>query len=155
MSKPISKRDQLVFGGLFVATGIGIMLMITLSPEGLNVPYWVGMVAAATFAFAGASVMVQGLGWDGVGRLFGVLTVLCLATPGLWILLDPGDKQCNGSIDIGGFSLGSGVGDFMCRAVFGLGGIVTLAVGVLALVMFIRYLRRRRSDAGTGSAPRQ
>lgn len=158
MSKSLGKRDQLIFGGLFVAVGLGIMAMITFSPEGLNVPYWLGMVAAATFAFAGASVMAQGLGWGGFGRLLGLLTVLCLAAPGLWIMLDPGDKQCSGSVGIGGFSIGSNdVGDFMCRAVFGFGGALTLVFAVFSAFALIRYLRQRKKDrqADGVEAPRQ
>ena len=157
MSKPSGKRDQLFVGGLFVAVGLGVMAMMTFSPEGLQVPYWVAMTAAATFALAGASVMVQAMGWIGFSRLLGVGTVLCLATPGLWIMLDPGDKQCSGSVGIGGFSIGSDVGDFMCRAVFGFGGALTLVFAAFSAFALIRYLRQRKKDrqADGVEAPRQ
>jgi hypothetical protein len=153
MSKPVSKRDQIVFGSVFVAAGLGIMMMMTLSPEGLNAPYWVGMVAASTFALAGASVMAQGFGWNVAGRLLAVLTVLCLATPGLWILLDPAEKHCTASIGFIGGGIASGAGDLVCRAAFGFGGAITLAIGAVALVAFVRYVRRRRRAADERSAP--
>lgn len=151
MSKPVGRRAQLGFGGLFVAAGLGMMVMMTVSPEGLQVPYWVAMVAAAAFAFAGASVMVQGLGSALLGRLLALMTVLCLATPGLWIMLDPADKQCTASIGFFGTSTTSGAGDLMCRAVFGFGGAVTLLIGVVALVAFVRHLRRRSREGGKTS----
>lgn len=149
-TQPLSKRGQLGFGAIFVAAGLGIMVMITVSPEGLNAPYWVAMVAAATFSFAGASIMAQAMGWDGFTRFFGLVTVFSLAMPGLWILFDPAEKACTGSIGFGGISLGANSGDLVCRAVFGFGGGITLLFALGALFVYLRQLLRRRREEAAG-----
>lgn len=65
-----SRRSQLVFGGLFVLVGLAMMVTMTASPEGRNVPYWVAVLG-------------------GVTRWLAPAIVLCLATPGLWMLFAP------------------------------------------------------------------
>jgi hypothetical protein len=137
-----------VVGVIFVAAGLGLMAMMTVSPEGLEVPYWVGMAAASTFALAGASVIVQDLGHDLAGRLLALGAVLGLATPGLWILLDPAEKQCTASVGFFGGGATSGAGDLVCRAVFGFGGALALAIAVFGIVTFARHVRRRKPPHG-------
>ena len=120
---------NLWFGALFVVVGIAIMAMMVLSPEGLNAPMWVGLAAAATFSVAGASVVAQSLGYARLGRWIGVVVVLLLAVPGLWIMLGSGKMSCTRSVTFLWSSSGT-AGDLECRVVFGAGAIVVLAMAV-------------------------
>jgi len=121
--------NNLWFGALFVVVGLAIMAMMILSPEGLNAPMWVGLAAASTFVFAGASVVAQSLGFAGLGKWIGVLVVFLLAVPGFWIMLGSGDMSCSRSVSFLWSSSGEG-GDLECRVVFGAGAIVVLAMAV-------------------------
>ena len=149
-ASPPKGRSALVLGGLFTLAGIGIVVAMTLAPEGLEVPYWVGVAAASAFSFAGLSVIAQALGFDRIGRWLALGVIAGLATPGLWILLDPAEKHCTASVGAMGGGSSFGAGDFVCRAVFGFGGALTLLVGVVALLALLRRSRRQK----TGTAPR-
>ena len=119
--------NNLWFGALFVVVGLAIMAMMILSPEGLNAPMWVGLAAASTFVFAGASVVAQSLGFAGLGKWIGVFVVFLLTVPGFWIMLGSGEMSCSRSISF----LASGAGgDLEYRVVFGAGAIVVLAMAV-------------------------
>jgi hypothetical protein len=88
---------------------------------------WVGLAAASTFVFAGASVVAQSLGFAGLGKWIGVFVVFLLTVPGFWIMLGTGDMSCSRSISF----LASGAGgDLECRVAFGAGAIVVLAMAV-------------------------
>lgn len=115
------------FGVLFVVVGLAIMAGMIVSPEGLNVPMWVGLAAASTFVFAGASVVAQSLGFAGLGKWIGVLVVFLLAVPGFWIMLGSGEMSCSRSAS---FLSSSTAGDLECRIVFGAGAIVIVAMAV-------------------------
>lgn len=145
-SGQLDRRAALLFGGLFVLVGIGVITMITLSPEGLRAPYWVAVAASATFSFAGLAIIAQAFGLARFGRWLAVCVLLGLAAPGLWILLDPAEKSCSGSIGVGGASLTTGAGDLMCRAVFGFGGALTLLVTLFLVVALFRRKVQRRSE---------
>lgn len=119
--------NNLWFGVLFVVVGLAIVAMMILSPEGLNAPMWVGLAAASTFVFAGASVVAQSLGFAGLGKWIGVLVVFLLTVPGFWIMLGSGEMSCSRSISF--LSSGAG-GDLECRVVFGAGAIAVLAMAV-------------------------
>jgi hypothetical protein len=121
--------NNLWFGVLFVVVGLAILAMMILSPEGLNVPMWVGLAAAGTFSVAGASVVVQALGYPRLGRWIAVLVVFMLAVPGFWIMLGSGQMSCTRSVTFLWSSTGEG-GDLECRVVFGAGAIITVAMAV-------------------------
>ena len=121
--------NNLWFGVLFVVVGLAIMAGMIVSPEGLNVPMWVGLAAASTFVFAGASVVVQSLGFGRAGRWIGVFVVFLLTVPGFWIMLGSGEMSCTRSVSFLWSSSGEG-GDLECRIVFGAGAIVVLAMAV-------------------------
>jgi hypothetical protein len=128
------------FGVLFVVVGLATMAMMILSPEGLNVPVWVGLAAAATFVFAGASVVVQSLGFARASRWIGVLVAFLLAVPGFWIMFGSGEMSCSRSVTFLSEST-STAGDLECRIVFGAGAFVTLAIAVAFAVVAWRGRR--------------
>lgn len=117
------------FGGLFVLIGLGLMAGMVVSPEGLNVPLWVGLAAASVFVFAGATVLAQSFGLARQGQWLAVLVVFGLSVPGFWIMLAPGEQSCERSVTFAAVA-----GDLECRAVFGAGAFVTLAAA-LALAL--------------------
>jgi hypothetical protein len=117
------------FGAVFVVIGLGIMAGMVAWPEGLNVPMWVGLAAAATFSVAGASVIAQSLGYARVGRWIAVAVVFLLAVPGLWIMLGSDEMSCTRSVSFLWSSSGE-AGDLECRVVFGVGAIGTIAAGL-------------------------
>ena len=112
-------------GGLFVVIGLGLMAGMVVSPEGLTVPLWVGLAAAAVFVFAGATVLAQSFGFARQGQWIAVALVVLLSVPGLWIMFAPGEQSCERSV-----VLSSVAGDLECRAVFGAGAFVTLAAAL-------------------------
>jgi hypothetical protein len=130
-------------GLLFMAVGLGTIVMMTVSPEGLNAPYWVAVAAASTFVLAGASVVANawGLGW--LFYWIAPILLVGLATPGLWILVAPGEQHCTASVNF----VASAAGDLTCRAVFGLGGALVLAIALFAVARLVRGRGRpRRTD---------
>lgn len=141
--RPTSRRAQLAFGAVFVVIGVGLVAMMTVSPQGLRVPYGIAVVAAAAFALAGLSVMAQALRWSRLGQLFAVAVVFCLAAPGLWTVIDPATQTCTASFGVGDVA----ASDLTCRVVFGAGGAVTLAVSVVAAWAFVRRFRAGRYPA--------
>lgn len=132
--------NNLWFGVLFVVVGLAIMAGMIVSPEGLNVPMWVGLAAASTFVFAGASVVAQSLGFAGLGKWIGVLVVFLLAVPGFWIMLGSGEMSCSRNVTFLSEST-STAGDLECRIVFGAGAFVVLAMAVAFAVVAWRDRR--------------
>lgn len=117
-----------------MAMGIGMVVMMAISQEGLNVPLWVAEVAAATFFFAGVSIAAQTKNWKRLQRISSLFVVYCLAVPGLWIMLGPDTGSCTGTL--GFFSREAGNAE--CRIVFGIGGIITLGAAILMTVIALR-----------------
>jgi hypothetical protein len=101
------------------------MAGMVVSPDGLNVPLWVGLAAASVFVFAGASVLAQSFGFARGGQWLAVALVVLLAVPGFWIMLAPGEQSCERSVTIAAIA-----GDLECRAVLGAGAFVTLAAAL-------------------------
>lgn len=140
-------------GLLFMAVGTGTIVMMTVSPEGLNAPYWVAVAAASTFVLAGASVVANawGLGW--LSYWIAPVLLLGLAMPGLWILVAPGELHCTASASF----MASTAGDLTCRAVFGFGAMLVLAVAVFAVARLVRGRGRPKSggaeDGVAASSP--
>lgn len=141
MSNANTPQSNVPFGWLFVAIGLAIIVAMTVWPDGLEVPYWVAVAAASTFSFAGASVVLTGVGFPRLGRAMTLPVLVGLATPGLWILFDPGEKSCTSS---GAIVLGAG--DLVCRGVFGAGAVIVLLVLALAVVAAVRDWRGRHTQ---------
>ncbi|HVE88650.1 MAG TPA: hypothetical protein VNA44_03035 [Burkholderiaceae bacterium] len=117
--------------------GLLTAAMITLHPEGLNVPAWVAYVACAAFVFAGLTIMADEFA---LGRMYAWLVIACvvsLLVPGAWVAFGPGARECSVS---GPFLSGIG-SELVCRGAFGLGAVI---VAALLVWIVLRSLRQRR-----------
>jgi hypothetical protein len=118
-------------GFIAVTAGALVLLMINTDPSGAEAPLWIVNAAASTFVFAGLSIVANAFGYRLVGKLCGLAVAFLLATPGLWMLFDGQGASCSASVAIGGMSAASGAASGLCRAVFGVGGIATIAAALL------------------------
>jgi hypothetical protein len=127
----VSKRQRFVIGVLLLAIGLGISLVIFLQPQQLRVPAWVAYAAASTFPLSGLALVAGVLGASRLVIWLGILVVAGLLVPSLWVTLGPGLQKC--SVSLG--NIGAHASDWVCRAGFGIGSVLGLAV----LVLFIRH----------------
>jgi hypothetical protein len=142
----LSDKSKTSLAGLLaLGVGIGLLLAVNFDPEAAKAPVWVVNAAAMCFVFAGCSVLANGIGWPLVSRLSGAAVAWMLAVPGLWMLFDGQGVQCAASIDMGGLSAASAAASGLCRAVFGIGGLVTLAIAIA-----FTWLAFRPHQSGTG-----
>ena len=116
--------------------------MINLDPSGAQAPMWVVNAAVSTFVLAGISLIANVFGLALVSRLAVAAVAWMLAVPGLWILFDGQGAQCSVSVSLGGLSTAGSAASGLCRTVFGMGGVITLAI---AIVFTVVALRPRRS----------
>lgn len=101
-----SRGRRLLVGLLLIVVGSGTIALILLQPQQLRVPAWVAYAAASTFPLAGVALIVGALG-------------------------GPGPQKC--SVHIG--NVGAEASDWVCRAGFGIGS----AIGLAVLVLLIRH----------------
>ncbi len=140
-----SPRMRLLFGLVFLAAGLGIILIgagvIRPDPRSIHAPLWVIACAGAVFALAGAVLMIgaaaPAVAQDGslpesapwILRLLqyalGLLIVAGLATVGSWIAFGPGERHITSTTSFLGMTKSGESGEFIGRAVFGAGAIVT------------------------------
>jgi hypothetical protein len=148
---PAQERQPLWAGLSLVALGLAVMAGMALSPEGLNAPFWVAAVAVSAFIFAGISISARALRIGWLNALANIAVVGALATPGFWILLDPGPKRCSGGVSLFAFGTGGGwfgaAGDLTCRLAFGAGAILTALVAIALVVSTLRRVLGRRDRA--------
>lgn len=142
-------RTQVAFGAAFALIGLGMIALVHFHPDGLRAPYGVVVAAMGTFVVAGLSVMARALGWRRLAEGTALVVVFGLAVPGLWLLFEPVGQACTATIG----TFGREAAGLECRLVFGIGGVITLAVGVFGAAMFIRRLLRRRPTAEDGPLP--
>ena len=138
MAQPPAK-SPIWFGLLFMAVGASMMVMMAVSQEGLNAPLWVAEVAAAAFFFAGVAICAQTLQWLMVQRLSALAIVYCLAVPGLWIMLGADNGSCSATTSF----ISREAGNLECRIVFGIGGLITLAIALSMTIAIMRMIWRR------------
>jgi hypothetical protein len=155
MDNLVDKAKQSAPGVLSLVVGLAILLMINLDPAGADAPMWVVNAAVSTFVLAGIALIANVFGFALVNRIAVAAVAWMLAIPGLWILLDGQGAQCSASIPLGGLSTAGNAASGLCRVVFGMGGIITLAI---AIVFTVIALRPRRSPGpgnseGANAAP--
>jgi len=131
-----SKRQHLVLGLLLIAMGLGTAALIFLQPQQLRVPAWVAYAAVSTFPLAGVALIAGAFGATRLLPWLGVLVVTGLLVPGLWATFGAGPQKC--SVYVG--DIGVAASDWVCRAGFGLGSAITLAI----LVLWIRHANAQR-----------
>lgn len=124
----LSSRASLLFGLLFVASGIFPMLAAfdigPLGREDIQGPPWLGFVAGGIFVATGLAI-IAGPRAPLVNSLFAVLALAGLAALGNWVAFGAGERVCSGSLALPWLW---GEGDFSglaCRIPFGLGAVIT------------------------------
>lgn len=146
---PARKPQPLWLGFGLAALGLAMIVGMALRPDGLNAPFWVAAVAASAFFFAGVSFAANTLGMGWLNTLANIAVVGALATPGFWILLDPGPKACTGGFSVFDSDIGGGwfgqAGDLECRLAFGAGAILTALIALALIVSAVRRALGRRA----------
>ncbi|MCM2306817.1 MAG: hypothetical protein NDI91_05020 [Sulfuritalea sp.] len=124
----LSSRASLLFGLLFVASGIFPMLAAfdigPLGREDIQGPPWLGFVAGGIFVATGLAI-IAGPRAPLVNSLFAVLALAGLAALGNWVAFGAGERACSGSLALPWLW---GEGDFSglaCRIPFGVGAVIT------------------------------
>ncbi|MCB1517223.1 MAG: hypothetical protein KDJ19_06360 [Hyphomicrobiaceae bacterium] len=133
------------FALLFGGAGAAMMVGMALVRDGLEAPLWVAEIAACTFVMAGLTIFFQWKGWMGLQRLAALGVVYCLSVPGLWIMAGADTGTCISSL---GF-LSREASNLECRIVFGIGGLITLAIAIgmtvaIMRMLFARYTSRKK-----------
>lgn len=140
MSLSNSARFALLFGLVFVLAGSAVLVGVRLDAGNAMAPLWVVEAAASAFILAGLSVIFEGFGLRLVARFCSLLVVYLLAVPGLWTLFEA-DASCTVTSAISGAMSNGSAPSWMCRAVFGAGGLVVL---LAALGFTLAALLRRK-----------
>ncbi len=126
---PTQKLTGTLLGLLFAGAGVAIMVMVWRDPSQARVPVWVVYAAAGCFVAAGLWSIAQTFAQSRLAAIFALAAVWLLATPGLWILFG-GNAACTIGVGGSGLAMESAGPDWLCRGVFGLGGLLTGAVAL-------------------------
>lgn len=140
----MEQRVAIWFGGVFMVLGLGIAVMVHAFPDAATVPLLVLDAVAGVFFFAGASIVAHGFGMELVARLCTLLMLYLFAVPGLWLFLGDEVATCTVSGTFSGASTGGAGDQVLCRAIVGMGSVVTLIIVAAFTVSFVRWLARRR-----------
>lgn len=140
----MEQRVAAWIGGVFMALGLGIAVMVHAAPDAATVPLLVLDAVAGAFFFAGASVVARGFGMELAARLFALLMLYLFAVPGLWLFLGDEVATCTVSGTFSGASMGGEGDQVLCRSIVGIGSVLTLVAVAAFTVSFIRWLRRPR-----------
>lgn len=143
---PVQKLTGTLLGLAFAGAGIGICLMVWQNPSQARAPLWVVYGAASAFTFAGFWMIAQTFGLKLVADITALVIAWLIAMPGLWMLFDGTGASCTVGGSIGGAAVEGNGPDWLCRGVFGAGG---LLVAAAALAFTIAAVRRYRSRAGS------
>jgi hypothetical protein len=141
MDRFVEKAKQGAAGFLALGFGVFLLLMVNLNTDGAQAPMWVVNAAVSSFVLAGISIVASTFGFPLVSRLATAAIAWALAVPGLWIMLDGQGAQCSASVPLGGLPTVGSAASGLCRTVFGMGGLVTLAIAVVFTVVAFRRKR--------------
>jgi hypothetical protein len=154
MDNLTEKVKQSAPGLASLAVGLGILLMINLDPSGAEAPLWVVNAAVSSFVFAGIALIANVFGFVLVSRFATAAIAWMLAMPGLWIMVDGQGASCSASVSLGGLSTAGSAASGLCRVVFGMGGVITLAIAIVFTVVAFRARRPATANVkGAQPAP--
>ncbi len=112
-----------------ILVGAAFALLTYSYPEQLHAPAWVAYVAALAFVFGGVTAVAGQLNSPRLRAWAPVAVLVCLVVPGIWIAFGAGIRQCSfNSVYLYGFAHG-----WVCRAAFGIGAAIGLAMVLLAV----------------------
>ena len=120
---------QAMPGIAVVALGLLLLVLMVAFPERLRVPAPVGYLAAGAFVVAGLLALANVFGGRRTRAWLAVALLSCMTAPAAWIAIGPGQRSCSVAL---GPLLGV-TGGAACRAAFGVGAIVGLALVAVAL----------------------
>jgi hypothetical protein len=143
-SADLSPLGRLLFGGVFVFAGLGIVLVgagvLPVDPRSVHAPFWLIGCIGLSFMAAGASVALGAASEtserDGslpsdaplplrfLQYALGLVVVTGLAATGSWVAFGTGERKFKSTISTFGMSH-SGAGDeWIGRIVFGIGAVI-------------------------------
>lgn len=158
--EPLSPRGTILFGMLFVAVGIAIILMgLDMIPAGRkHAPNWVGALAGLTFLCGGLAVIIGALGkanpdgslpedapmWLRISQyVLGLIIFASFALIGSWIAFGPGERSFGISMS---FPMSASADPISGRIAFGIGAAVTWLCTIGFAIAGGRKLLRRGGD---------
>jgi hypothetical protein len=128
MQRPASRKERLFAGWASVGIGLFGLVMMSLRPEHLRVPAWVGLPAMSTFVWGGGAVLLgEHEATKGLAGWAALLAVLGLFVPAAWIAFGSGPRECAATLGI--FS--TRAVDWVCRGAFGVGALLVALLFVL------------------------
>jgi hypothetical protein len=136
-------RVPVWFGGVFMAIGLGIIIMVRLAPAAANAPQFVLDAVAGVFFLAGLSTLLHTLNLPLAARFASLLLVYLFAIPGLWMLFGDDVGACTVQGSVAGLAASAATDPTMCRVIFGGGAILVLLLAAAFTVDFVRRLRRK------------
>jgi hypothetical protein len=130
------RRQRLVAAVLCGGLAIALWYIAWMDPPGLRAPPFVMDLAGATFAAAGATLLLQALGYRRAQAFPAFALGVGMTGLSGWVAFGSGPRPCQASF--GGIRFLPP--DLACRVAFGIG---TLLCGVIALLM-LRTLCSRK-----------
>ena len=113
--------------------GVLTIVIMYLHPENLHVPAWVGFAAMSAFVGAGGSLLMgEYEATRKAAPWLGVLALIGLMVPFVWIAFGPGPRECAAMLVF----ISTIAPDWVCRGAFGFAALL----GLLILVLFARRL---------------
>ena len=145
----LSRRAQIVLGVLLMLAGFAIIALaigwIPYPPEKFNAPPWVVGAAGAVFMLAGPLMLIPDAGNSAPGAFLGAAMTSLFALVGSWVAFGPGEREFSSGVARTAGSIGTSVGEYAGRAIFGVGAIILIAVAAWAWMHWWR-LRQRAAD---------
>ena len=144
MSRPPDRRQRLAGAVWCLGLAVALAYVASAGRAGLRVPPGVVYLGAATYAAAGATLLLQALGYLRAQAVPAFLMGAGMTGIAGWVAFGPGPRRCQASF--GGF--GFIPPERLCRTAFGMGA---LLLGVIAWLM-LRALLRREPESPDGAA---
>ena len=118
--------------------GLLVVWAIYARPQGLRVPAWVAYAAAAAFVGGGGALIAAACESKKLEAAFGLIALLGLLVPFLWVALGPGPQECSVYLPF----ISTAGAEWLCRGGFGIASLL----GLLILVLFLRRALRPGGD---------
>jgi hypothetical protein len=130
-----AERRQRLWAALLCGSlGLFLIYVVWSRQPGLRVPPAVGYLAGGVFVAAGTTLLLQASGYMRAAVVPAFLTAVGLAGVGGWIGFGPGSRRCQGGLG----DLPFVPGELVCRAVFGVGAVLTALIAVLMLRSLVK-----------------
>ena len=132
------RRQTSIAAALFIICGLFVIVEVTLHPESMHGPVWVGQAAGGTFVLGGLAILSQANGFARVYNWLVLATLVALFAVGVWVAFGAGARACMAAF----WFFTTSTNAIICRSVFGFGAVL---VGIMALWQFVRIVRGKRA----------